>query len=166
MPAAKASKAATTKSPKAKKVTAKVIDSVDSDGVEAPKKTKRKAKYMVLYSPFLMKDTKHELMGEPTESEAGRMQWARCTLSRHMQMINLDTLASNTEKKVTEIKLAREDSKEYSPKNVYKVGDVIYHKQWDDVGIVRSKEIMSNGRGAVLVHFEKNKEKRLVENFK
>ena len=163
MPAAKATKAATTKTSKSKKAAS---EDADVEDVAAPKKTKRKAKYMVLYSPFLMKDTKHELMGEPTESDAGRMQWARCTVSRHMQMINLDTLANSAEKKVTEIKLAREDSKEYSPKNVYKVGDVIYHKQWDDVGIVRAKEVMSNGRGSVLVHFEKNKEKRLVENFK
>ena len=162
MPAAKATKAATTKTSKAKKAAAEDPELEDA----APKKTKRKAKYMVLYSPFLMKDTKHELMGEPTETDSGRMQWARCTVSRHMQMVNLDTLATNTEKKVAEIKLAREDSKEYSPKNVYKVGDVIYHKLWDDVGIVRAKEMMSNGRGAVLVHFEKNKEKRLVENFK
>lgn len=166
MPAAKASKAATTKTAKTTKSKKAAAEDAELDGVAAPKKTKRKAKYMVLYSPFLMKDTKHELMGEPTETDAGRMQWARCTVSRHMQMINLDTLANSADKKVTEIKLAREDSKEYSPKNVYKVGDVIYHKLWDDVGIVRAKEVMSNGRGAVLVHFEKNKEKRLVENFK
>lgn len=164
MPTVKAAKATTEKAPKAKKA-AKVVDG-DVEEVDAPKKTKRKAKYMVLYSPFLMKDTKHELIGEPTETENGRMQWAKCAVSRHMQMVNLDTLASNTEKKVTEIKLAREDSKEYSPKNVYKVGDVVYHKAWDDVGIVRAKEVMSNGRGSVLVHFEKNKEKRLIENFK
>ncbi|MFN4985562.1 MAG: hypothetical protein ACK5BQ_02620 [Ignavibacteria bacterium] len=162
MPTVKAKKATTEKAPKAKKA-AKVVD---GDAEAAPKKTKRKAKYMVLYSPFLMKDTKHELIGEPTETENGRMQWAKCAVSRHMQMINLDTLASNTDKKVTEIMLSREDSKEYSPRNVYKVGDVIYHKTWDDVGIVRAKEVMSNGRGSVLVHFEKNKEKRLIENFK
>jgi len=167
MPTAKAAKVAKTtkeKAPKVKKAAA--ADAVAGEEAKAPKKTKRKAKYMVLYSPFLMKDTKHELIGEPTETDNGRMQWAKCAVSRHMQMVNLDTLASNTEKKVTEIKLAREDSKEYSPKNAYKVGDVIYHKSWDDVGIVRAKEIMSNGRGAVLVHFEKNKEKRLIENFK
>lgn len=164
MPTVKAAKATTTKAPKAKK-TAKVVEG-DVEEVDAPKKTKRKAKYMVLYSPFLMKDTKHELIGEPTETENGRMQWAKCAVSRHMQMVNLDTLASNTEKKVTEIKLAREDAKEYSPKNAYKVGDVLFHKAWDDVGIVRAKEVMSNGRGSVLVHFEKNKEKRLIENFK
>ena len=164
MPTVKAKTATAEKAPKAKKA-AKVVEG-DVEEVDAPKKTKRKAKYMVLYSPFLMKDTKHELIGEPTETENGRMQWAKCAVSRHMQMVNLDTLASNTEKKVTEIKLAREDSKEYSPKNVYKVGDVIFHKAWDDVGIVRAKEVMSNGRGSVLVHFEKNKEKRLIENFK
>jgi len=146
-----------------KRVAKKVVD---GDSAEVPKKTKRKAKYIVLYSPFLMRDTKHELIGEPLETDHGRQQWARCSVSHHSQLINLDALAASAEKKVTEIKLAREDSKEYSPKSEYKVGDVIYHKTWDDVGIVRSKEVMSNGRASLLVHFEKNKEKRLVENFK
>lgn len=127
--------------------------------------TKRKAKYIVLYSPFLMKDTKHELIGEPQETDNGRMQWARCSLSRHSQLINLDTLASNDKAPAT-IRLSREDSKDYSPKSEYSVGDVIYHKTWDDVGIVRSKEILSNGRGSLVVHFEKSKEKRLIENVK
>jgi len=150
----------------AKKAAKKVVKEAEGDVAEAPKKTKRKAKYIVLYSPFLMRDTKHELIGEPVETDNGRQQWARCSVSHHSQLVNLDALAASAEKKVTEIKLAREDSKEYSPKSEYKVGDVIYHKTWDDVGIVRAKEVMSNGRGSMLVHFEKNKEKRLVENFK
>lgn len=133
--------------------------------VAAKKTTKRKAKYILLYSPFLMKDTKHELIGEPQETDNGRMQWARCSVSHHSQLINLDTLASN-EKNPSTIMLSREDSKDYSPRSEYQVGDVIYHKTWDDVGIVRSKEILSNGRGSLVVHFEKNKEKRLVENIK
>ena len=37
----------------------------------------RKAKYVKLFSPFLMKETKHELIGEPMESADGRRQWAR-----------------------------------------------------------------------------------------
>jgi len=148
------------------KSTSKTKKTAEGDVEEAPKKAKRKAKYIVLYSPFLMRDTKHELIGEPLESEAGRQQWARCSVSHHSQLVNLDALAASAEKKVTEIKLAREDSKEYSPKSEYKVGDVIYHKTWDDVGIVRAKEVMSNGRASLLVHFEKNKEKRLVDYFK
>ncbi len=132
----------------------------------ATKKTKRKAKYIVLYSPFLMKETKHELIGEPIETDNGRQQWARCNVSHHSQLVNLDALQESAEKAMKEIRLAREDSKEYSPKAEYQVGDVIYHKTWDDVGIVRAKEVMSNGRASLLVHFEKNKDKRLVENLK
>jgi hypothetical protein len=132
----------------------------------ATKKTKRKAKYIALYSPFLMKETKHELIGEPIETENGRQQWARCNVSHHSQLVNLDALQESAEKAMTQIKLAREDSKEYSPKSEYQIGDVIYHKTWDDVGIVRAKEVMSNGRASLLVHFEKNKDKRLVENLK
>jgi hypothetical protein len=105
----------------------------------ATKKTKRKAKYIALYSPFLMKETKHELIGEPIETENGRQQWARCNVSHHSQLVNLDALQESAEKAMTQIKLAREDSKEYSPKSEYQIGDVIYHKTWDDVGIVRAK---------------------------
>lgn len=128
------------------------------------KKRTRKAKYTVLYSPFLMRETKHELIGEPMETENGRQQWARCTVSHHSQLINLDALQAQQEKTSSAIiRISREDSKPYSPKDEYQIGDVIYHKTWDDVGIVRSKEIMTNGGNAIVVLFEKGKEKRLVE---
>ncbi len=136
------------------------------DGEAPVKRAKRKAKYITLYSPFLMKETKHELIGEPMETENGRQQWARCNVSHHSQLINLDTLQETADKAVNQIRFDREDSKEYSPKAEYQVGDVIYHKAWDDVGIVRGKEVMSNGRASLLVHFEKNKDKRLVENIR
>lgn len=156
---AKAKAVKTVKAAKAPKA-AKAVAS------DATKRPKRKAKYIVLYSPFLMKETKHELIGEPIESENGRQQWARCSVSHHSQLVNLDALASQSDKNTAMIRLSREDSKEYSPKNEYQVGDVIYHKMWDDVGLVRSKEVMSNGNAALVVHFEKSKEKRLVENIK
>ena len=140
--------------------------STSSTKTVVKKRAKRKAKYITIYSPFLMKETKHELIGEPLETENGRQQWARCSVSHHSQLINLDAMQATAEKALTQIKLAREDSKEYSPKAEYQIGDVIYHKTWDDVGIVKAKEIMSNGRASLLVHFEKNKDKRLVENFK
>lgn len=128
------------------------------------KKRTRKAKYITVYSPFLMRETKHELIGEPMESDNGRQQWARCTVSHHSQLINLDALQAQQERNSTAIiRISREDSKQYTPKGEYQVGDVIYHKTWDDVGIVRSKEIMTNGGNAIVVLFEKNKEKRLIE---
>ena len=129
------------------------------------KRRTRKAKYIVIYSPFLMRETKHELIGEPMENENGRTQWARCTVSHHSQLINLDAIQAQQEKNKTfDIRIAREDSKPYSPKKAYEVGDVIYHKAWDDVGIIRNKEVMTNGGNALVVLFEKNKEKRLIEN--
>jgi len=128
------------------------------------KKRTRKAKYITIYSPFLMRETKHELIGEPMETENGRQQWARCTVSHHSQLINLDALQAQQERNnIAIIRISREDSRQYSPKDEYQVGDVIYHKIWDDVGIVRSKEITTSGGNAIVVLFEKNKEKRLVE---
>lgn len=149
-----------------KSAKAKVVEPADEEIDVKPKKSKRKAKYITVYSPFLMKETKHELIGEPIETENGRKQWARCNVSHHSQLINLDTQEEVAEKASGPFKLDRADSKEYSPKAEYQIGDVIYNKPWDDVGIVRSKEIMSNGRASLLVQFEKNKERRLVENFK
>lgn len=132
----------------------------------ATKKRTRRAKYITLYSPFLMKETKHELIGEPIESEKGRHQWARCTRSRHSQLINLDTIEAEVDKSKAVVNVSREDAIPYSPKSEYKIGDVIFHKVWDDIGIVRSKEVTANGGQSIIVQFEKNNEKRLIENYK
>jgi hypothetical protein len=129
------------------------------------RKRSRRAKYITLYSPFLMKETKHELVGEPIETETGRHQWARCTRSRHSQLINLDAIDAELDRSSAVIHISREDALKYSPKDEYKIGDVIFHQKWDDVGIVRSKEVTSNGGNAIIVQFERNAEKRLIENY-
>lgn len=131
--------------------------------VTARKRTRR-AKYITLYSPFLMKETKHELIGEPIETENGRHQWARCTRSRHSQLVNLDAIEAESDRSKAVVHISREDARKYSPKDQYEIGDVIFHSVWDDVGIVRAKDVMSNGGNAIIVQFEKNNEKRLIEN--
>lgn len=130
------------------------------------RKRSRRAKYITLYSPFLMRETKHELIGEPIETEKGRQQWARCTRSRHSQLVNLDTIEAEADKSKAVIHISREDARRYSPKEEFQVGDVIFHAIWDDVGIVRSKEVTSTGGKSIVVQFEKNAEKRLIENLK
>lgn len=112
-----------------------------------------------------MKETKHELIGEPIETDEGRHQWARCTKSRHSQLINLDAIEAERDKAKAVVHISREDAKKYSPKDEYKIGDVIFHQVWDDVGIVRAKEVTSDGGQSIIVQFEKNNEKRLIENF-
>ncbi len=130
----------------------------------AVRKRSRRAKYITLYSPFLMRETKHELIGEPIETEKGRHQWARCTRSRHSQLINLDAIEAEQDKSRAVVHISREDAKKYSPKEEFQVGDVIFHAVWDDVGIVRAKEVTSTGGRAIVVQFEKLSEKRLIEN--
>ena len=132
----------------------------------AGRKRSRRAKYITLYSPFLMRETKHELIGEPIETEKGRHQWARCVRSRHSQLINLDTIEAEVDKSRSIVHISREDARKYSPKDEYQIGDVIFHSIWDDVGIVKSKEVTSTGGRAILVHFEKSNEKRLIENYR
>lgn len=122
----------------------------------------KKNKYLVLYSPFLMKETKHELIGEPIEKEDGQYQWARCTRSHHLQFINLKNLQAS---KLEDIRdsMTREDSIKYDPYREYNINDVIYHEAWDDIGYISSKEITSSGGYAIVIQFEKNKQKRLIE---
>lgn len=132
----------------------------------AVKKRTRRAKYITLYSQFLMKETKHELIGEPIESEKGRFQWARCTRSRHSQLVNLDSIEADNDKSKAVVHITREDAIKYSPKESFEIGDVIFHSVWDDVGIVRAKDVTSTGGKSIIVQFEKNNEKRLIENFK
>ncbi|MDR0927895.1 MAG: hypothetical protein LBO69_09075 [Ignavibacteria bacterium] len=141
----------------------------DADEATSPapvKKTRvRRAKYITLYSHFLMKDTKHELIGEPVITESGRHQWARCTRSHHSQLINLDQIESEVDKSKAVISFTKEDARRYSPIENYNIGDVIFHKVWDDIGIVQRKDTTTNGGNAIIVQFEKNLEKRLIENF-
>jgi hypothetical protein len=147
---------------------AKTKDKVEAETVTATiKKTRtRRAKYIVLYSNFLMKETKHELIGEPVITESGRHQWARCTRSHHSQLVNLDTMELENDKSKAVVSYTKEEARKYSPKENYNIGDVIFHSIWDDVGIVQRKDTTSNGGQAIVVKFEKKLEKRLVENFK
>ena len=122
----------------------------------AVRKRSSRAKYLTLYSPFLMKETKHELIGEPIETESGRHQWARCTRSRHSQLVNLDKIEAEADRSKAVVHISREDARKYSPKDEFQIGDVIFHSVWDDVGIVRAKEVTSSGGKSIIVHFEKN----------
>ncbi len=133
---------------------------------EQPKKKRRRRrkKYVMLFSPFLMKETKHELIGEPFEIEGVPHQWARCTKSRHSQLVNLELLKSKSSQEQLQ-QYNPEDAIKYSPTKEFKIGDVIYHEQWNDIGIVRQKAITSSGGYAIIVEFEKLKTKKLIEKF-
>ena len=78
-------------------------------------------------------------------------------------MLDLEMI-ENEQNPPKETTVPIEDCIDYSPKENYAVGDAIYHKGWDDVGTVVSKELTSNGSQAIVVTFNKLGEKRLIEN--
>lgn len=143
----------------------KKTSELNNNSTSVKKTRSRRAKYVVLYSSFLMKETKHELIGEPVVTDTGRHQWARCTRSHHSQLINLDAIEAEHDKSKAIIQFSKDDARKYSPKENYNIGDVIFHKVWDDIGIVQRKDTTSTGGHAIIVQFEKNLEKRLIENF-
>lgn len=59
--------------------------------------------------------------------------------------------------------LYTEDAREYSELNEYQVGEVIYHRSWNDYGKVIAKEILAGHRKTILVHFVNQGKIRLLE---
>lgn len=127
------------------------------------KKRTRKNKYITLHSPFLMKETKHELIGDPILNGGRRQQWARCTRTHHSQLVDLDELDAKASSAEQDFVISRENAVAYNPREEYNIGDTIFHNVWNAVGRVSRKEITSNGSHAIVVQFEDRTEKRLIE---
>jgi DNA-directed RNA polymerase subunit RPC12/RpoP len=106
------------------------------------------------------RDTRMEIVGA-VENQPERM-WYRCTRCRHAVLLNLNDLQKGEE--TAKKKLERTDCSEYDPHGSYKVGQAIFHSDWDDVGKVMSKEKTSGGASAIVVSFQKLGERRLLEN--
>ena len=124
----------------------------------------KQSKYITLSNicEICSKPTKFELLGEAVGQEEGK-RWAKCSKCHHTMMI--DMLVIEGERRASkEINVSVEDCIPYSPKSVYTIGDAIYHKTWDDIGTVVSKELTSSGSQAIVVAFSKIGVKRLVEN--
>jgi hypothetical protein len=51
----------------------------------------------------------------------------------------------------------------YDPAKNFQIGQVVYHKVWDDKGEVRKKEISSGGRHFITVDFNRLGPKTLIE---
>jgi Zn-finger nucleic acid-binding protein len=59
--------------------------------------------------------------------------------------------------------LYTENAREYQESNEYEVGEVIYHRSWNDYGKVIAKETFSGHRKTILVHFVNQGKIRLLE---
>jgi hypothetical protein len=119
-----------------------------------------KGKYILHHCAHCDRDARMELVGS-TEQQPDR-SWYRCTRCRHVSLLNVTELRREVEE--AKKKLDRADAAEYTPGKTYRVGEAIFHTDWDDLGKIISKERTSGGGSAIVVSFEKLGERRLLEN--
>ena len=105
---------------------------------------------------------KMELGSDVSGKEAGTWKWAKCKKCKHTMVI--DVSSNILSSKVSLDGIENEDSTVYSPSKSYKVGEPIYHKDWDDFGRVVSKETLSTGQKSIAVEFQKSGLKKLIES--
>ena len=118
-----------------------------------------RTKYSERFCGYCNKGTRMELVGE-IEGTVDRA-WFRCTRCHHTTLITLQptTGADNG-------KLDAATATIYQPAQSFKVGEAIFHSEWNDVGKVISKMKTSDGGQAIIVSFEKQGQRRLIENLK
>ncbi|HEY6952970.1 MAG TPA: hypothetical protein VI758_11215 [Bacteroidota bacterium] len=124
-----------------------------------------RTKFMMHDCAYCHKQTKMERIGEmPASSPEGEplKVWYRCTRCKHSALVTVAPVSKD--KHETAAKIDRSTCTEYAKDKVYTVGQAIYHMDWDDVGTVLKKETTSNGIHSILVSFEKNGERKLIEN--
>ncbi len=107
---------------------------------------------------------KFEITGEYSDKENETKKWAKCKTCKQTQVIDLQEIVHSTKPVLDD--LETRESKNYSPSETYLVGDVIYHKVWDDYGIVVNKLFMSDGQSSISVEFKKSGNKKLIESLK
>lgn len=121
-----------------------------------------KVKNIQAFCKFCNGITKMELTGEIFSSaEHEGKEWAKCKKCKQILLIETVSIVRDSKHKVDQIVL--ENSIDYSPEKTYNVGETIYHKTWDDFGIVTSKTSLSNGKGSITVEFQKLGLKKLLE---
>lgn len=119
-----------------------------------------KSKFKEINCPSCKKVTKMVILKEPEDNKG----WFECTRCHHSFCIDLNTIIEDKkeQKEIPE----KENCIEYSPLKEYSPGDGIFHAEWDDVGLVESKEVISNGNSVIVVRFKNSGVKKLVENLK
>ena len=109
------------------------------------------------------------------EGENQDVIWLNCPGCRGYlpYMLNQDEIGEAEEKDKEEAHRASEDlaiedlstesAREYQESSEYHVGEVIYHRSWNDYGKVIAKETLSGHRKTIVVHFVNQGRTRLLE---
>jgi len=107
---------------------------------------------------------KFEITGEYSDKENETKKWAKCKTCKQTQVIDLNNIVLTNKPILDDIET--KEAKNYSPSETYIIGDIIYHKAWDDYGMVVNKLFMSDGQSSITVEFKKSGNKKLIESIK
>lgn len=119
-----------------------------------------RTKYSMQFCVYCNKDTRMEMMSE-AHGSADKI-WLRCSRCHHMSMLETGDKPETAGKEKPDPNSATT----YNPEKSFEVGQSIFHKEWDDVGRVIGKTKTSDGCQAIVVSFEKQGQRRLIENLK
>jgi hypothetical protein len=119
-----------------------------------------RTKYSERFCAYCNKPARMVIVGEMQGAQD--KMWFRCTRCHHMSLIDLGTNGADPGNG----KLDPATATQYSPELSFKVGEAIFHTGWNDIGKVVNKVKTSNGGQAIVVSFEKQGQRRLIENIK
>lgn len=104
---------------------------------------------------------------EGSDSEVTWLKCPRCQgILPHMQLEDSEAEAAAAEAADNEFSLealSREDVIEYTAERNYQVGDVVYHRSWNDFGRVMEKIVLPGDRQMIRVQFLNQGEVQLLE---
>ena len=116
-----------------------------------------RSKYSERYCGHCNKSTRMELVGEMASAQD--KVWYRCARCHHMSLMINDL-------KLNGVAVDLATATPYNPERIFNIGDSIFHSEWNDFGKVMSKTRTSSGSHAIVVSFEKQGQRTLVENLK
>lgn len=99
-----------------------------------------------------------------SEGFEGKIIWLKCLNCSEMIFLkkeNYEELLQNKKEKSNGKEKVYVD---YDPTKNFYIGQLVYHKVWDDKGEVLKKETTSGGRQSITVAFDRLGERVLIEN--
>ena len=118
-----------------------------------------RTKYSERLCGYCKKSTRMEFVGEMNGLQ--NKAWFRCTRCHHTSMLEVITPSS-----AKDGKLDAAHATPYHPNQSFTIGESIFHSEWNDVGKVLRKMKTSDGSQAIIVSFEKQGQRQLIENLK
>src|SRR5437867_5625078 len=108
-----------------------------------------RTKYTEQFCAYCNKNARMEIVGE-MQGVKDKL-WFRCTRCHHSSLINVKSQTIGQQGG----KLDASSATRYNPGQCFKIGESIFHTEWNDVGKVVSKAKTSDGSQSILVMFEK-----------